>query len=34
MPFRFRKSIKLFPSVRVNVGNRGIRGFVLKPSKR
>ncbi len=24
MPFRFRKSIKLFPGVRVNVGHKGI----------
>ncbi len=24
IPFRFRKSIKLFPGVRVNVGHKGI----------
>ncbi len=24
MPFRFRKSIKILPGVRVNVGSRGV----------
>ncbi len=24
MPFRFRKSIKILPGVRLNIGNRGI----------
>ena len=27
MPFRFRKSIKILPGVRVNLGKRGITSF-------
>lgn len=41
MGFRFRKSIRLLPGVRVNLGNRGIvsisigkRGFTINLSKK
>ncbi len=31
MPFRFRKSVKLLPGVRVNIGKRGVSSFNIGP---